>query len=124
MPNFTYQCNCGSRFERTVSMQERKNVFCSCGQTPKQVPTACSTVLKGDGWAGKNMTISSQMARKNARLDIKQAEQLRDAPGMRLAPNVGGERVDSWSDAQKLAKDKGLNTNSYTPLVEKEAKKK
>ena len=42
--------------------------------------------------------------------------------GGSLAPNVDGERVDSWSDAQKLAKSKGKSAESYEPLVQKEKK--
>ena len=44
----------------------------------------------------------------------------RDAPNVTLVPNVNGERVDSWSDAQKLAKDLGKNTESYNSLIKKE----
>ncbi len=50
-------------------------------------------------------------------------EMKRDAPAVTLAPNVDGERVDSWSDAQKLAKSKGKNADSYNALVQKEQAK-
>jgi hypothetical protein len=33
---------------------------------------------------------------------------------------VGGERVENWSEAKKLAKEKGLNTSSYDPMIRKE----
>ena len=41
-----------------------------------------------------------------------------------MAPNIAGVRTDSWSDAQKMAKEAGMNHESYTPFVEKEKKKK
>ena len=44
----------------------------------------------------------------------------RDGPGITLAPNVSGERVESWADAQKLAASKGKDTSSYESLVRKE----
>ena len=82
---------------------------------------AVNFVLKGDAWAGKNLTLLKQMDDKNARLDRKQEEKKRDLKGMmRLAPNVGGERVDSWSEAAKLAASRGKDTSSYEPMVRKE----
>jgi hypothetical protein len=62
------------------------------------------------------------MAEKNRRLEAKQEERRRDAPGVKLAPNVGGERVDSWADAQKLAKSQGKDAGSYDKLVATEKK--
>jgi hypothetical protein len=77
--------------------------------------------LKGDSWAGKNMTLLSQMNAKNERLDRKQEEKKRDLKGiMRLAPNVGGERVDTWSEAARLAASRGKDVSSYEPMVRKE----
>jgi len=35
-------------------------------------------------------------------------------------PNVGGVTVDTWSDASKLAKESGMNAESYKPMIEKE----
>jgi hypothetical protein len=37
-----------------------------------------------------------------------------------LAPNVDGERTDSWSDATKLAKSKGKDTSGYEKYARKE----
>ena len=80
-------------------------------------------ILRGDGWAGKNNRIAGQMRRKNQRLDAKQRERRKDGSGgVTLAPNVGGERVDSWSEASKLAKSKGKDTSGYDRLAAKEKK--
>jgi hypothetical protein len=81
-------------------------------------------ILKGDGWVGKANKIKGQMAEKNRRLDARQAERKRDSQGVTLAPNVDGERVGSWSEAQKLAASKGKNVESYTPKVRAEQSKR
>tara|TARA_B100000745_G_scaffold170759_1_gene111918 strand:- start:19330 stop:19500 length:171 start_codon:yes stop_codon:yes gene_type:complete len=48
------------------------------------------------------------------------AEQQKDTyPVATLAPNVEGERVDSWSDAKKLASEKGYNTTEFDSKVDK-----
>ena len=93
----------------------------SCGHSNEKIfkPTT-NFILKGDGWTGKNLRIKNQMREKNKKLDARTSEMKRDQPNVSLAPNVDGERVDSWADAQKLAKSKGKNTESYAPLVAKE----
>ena len=44
----------------------------------------------------------------------------RDAPGMRLAPNVDGERTGTWTEAKKLAESKGKDASSYDPMIKRE----
>lgn len=56
--------------------------------------------------------------KKNASLELKQME--RWGGGQKLQPNVGGMEVDSWSDAAKVAKEAGMNDESYKPHIEKE----
>lgn len=96
-----------------------------CGTENKKLfrPTK-NFILKGDGWTGKNHRVKQQMREKNKRLDARTAEMKRDAPNVTLAPNVDGERVDSWADAQKLAKSKGKNTESYESMITKEKESK
>jgi hypothetical protein len=94
-----------------------------CGSLGKKTLFLPNFILKGDGWTGKNIKVAGQMAAKNRVLDKKQDERKRDAPGVRLAPNVDGERVDSWADAQKLAASKGKNTESYDAKVREEKAK-
>jgi hypothetical protein len=43
--------------------------------------------------------------------------------GPKVMPNIAGVAQESWSDCQKLAKECGLNSDSYQPMVEKEKKK-
>lgn len=124
MPFYLYHCSsCDHDYQLRVSMEDHDKVQpCTECETPnKKVfqPTR-NFILKGDGWAGKNNRIKNQMRKKNERLDARTAEMKRDQPNVTLAPNVDGERVDSWSEAQKLAKSKGKNTSSYEPLIAKE----
>jgi len=133
MPFYVYVCknseckNYEKEYSCRVSMEDHATPQpCpDCEVEHKKVfrPTT-NFILKGDGWAGKNSRIANQMREKNKKLDARQNEMKRDAPNVTLAPNVDGERVDSWADAQKLAKSKGKNTESYDALVHKESKEK
>jgi putative FmdB family regulatory protein len=126
MPTYTYHCDtCDTPFEKTLRMSQSGDPQdCpECGKGPaRKTITGMNFILKGDGWAGKNNRIAGQMRRKNQRLDAKQAEMKRDAPSVTLAPNVDGERVDSWSDASKLAKSKGKDTSGYEKRAKVEKK--
>jgi len=123
MPTYTYHCDvCDEPFERILRMSQSKDPQeCpECGEGPaRKTIAAVSFILKGDGWAGKNNRISGQMRRKTQHLTEKQKERKRDA-GVRLAPNVGGERVESWSEASKLAADQGKDTSGYDSRARKE----
>jgi len=44
--------------------------------------------------------------------------------GPRVAPNIAGVEQESWADCQKLAKECGLDHESYKPMVEKEKQEK
>lgn len=126
MPTYDYECpSCGDAFERVLPLAEYNTPqTCECGSQAVKVISAVGFVLKGDDWPGKNLRVKQQMAAKNKILSKKQEERKRDAPGVKLAPNVGGERVDSWSDAQKLAASKGLNASSYASKVAEERSKR
>lgn len=125
MPIYTYACDvCEIPFEQTLplSRYDEPQACPSCGATARKTVAPVSFVLAGDGWVSKNGRVAAQMAEKNRRLGAKQEERRRDSPGVKLAPNVGGERVDSWSDAQKLAKSQGKDASSYDKLVASEKK--
>lgn len=124
MPFYEYTCpECEQTHTKRLAVANRDNPrpcpHCECQETTRVTIHAPRVNFVGDGWASKNGRIKRQMAEKNRRLKAKEEEQKRDAPGMRLAPNVGGERVDSWKEAQKLAESKGLNTDSYEPMIQK-----
>jgi putative FmdB family regulatory protein len=120
MPTFEFKCQkCARGFEAMLSFADR-NVPQPCPEcqgAAEKVISGIDFVLKGDGWAGKAVKLREQMGRKNSRLAGKE----KDRPaGMTLVPNVEGERVDSWTEAKKLAASKGKDTDSFDPLVRQE----
>lgn len=120
MPIYEYAClKCSEGFEviLPMSMSDVPQNCPRCENVGKKLISNTSFVLKGDSWPGKAIKVKGQMARKNRRLDAKMAD--RPSP-VTLAPNVNGERTESWADAQKLAGDKGKDTTSYEPLIAKE----
>jgi len=127
MPQYPYRCDaCDINELLILPMSEFNSTqTCSeCGQPMRKEVTAPNVIFKGDGWSTKNERVKRQMRDKNKKLTAKQDEMKRDSSNVSLAPNVDGERVDSWSDAQKLAKSKGKDTKSYEPLVAKEKSSK
>ena len=126
---YDYKCSsCGEEYQCNIPMDDHKvpQPCPSCGvENEKLWKPTTNMIFKGDGWSTKNERVKRQMRAKNAKLDQRQNEMKNDTNvGGRLAPNVDGERVDSWSDAQKLAKSKGKNTSSYDKLVATEKKGK
>lgn len=128
MPTYEYRCNneeCDTYFERTMSLSqyrekgEEQNCP-ECDTDARRVITTCNFVLQGDSWPGKAIRINNQMAARQKKLSKRQNERKREAPVAGLVPNVGGERTESWKDAQALARDKGKDSLSYTPLVQAE----
>lgn len=124
MPNYAYRCpECDHEFSRFLPLADYKEpqTCPECGHHPaKKLITPVGVIFKGDGWVDKNLRIKKQMRKKNERLDRISEEMKRDAPEMKLAPNVDGERVDSWNDAAKLAKEKGKDTSGYENMARKE----
>ena len=119
MPTYEYRCEaCENEFEVVLRMSEydlpQDCPACKAGPAKRRVPTSVNVIFAGDGWVSKNNRVEGQMAEKNKRLAKRQEEKKAAGTGMTLAPNVGGERVDSWSDAGKLATSKGIkDTSSY-----------
>jgi putative FmdB family regulatory protein len=126
MPIYEYTCTaCEHTWDARRSVAERDESLpcpeCEINESMRATVYEMRFNLPGDDWPSKNDRVGKQMASKNTRLSAKEEEMKRDAPGMALAPNVAGERTASWVEAQKLAKSKGLNTESYEPMVRKEA---
>lgn len=126
MATYPYECeSCGTKFDFEMSMNDydSKGTY-PCPECESEDTTRIFTVpyvnFSGDGWATKNNRIAGQMKDKNNRLATKEREQKGDGMIPSLAPNVGGERTDSWSDAAKLAKSKGKDTSGYERLARKE----
>ena len=125
MPTYSYECDaCETEFDDMVPMAFYKEPQpCpECGEMSKRVVgnRAPGMVFKGDSWGTKNGRVKGQMAERRRQAGAKQHELKMDGAVPTLAPNVGGERTDSWSDAAKLAKDKGKDTTGYEKLARKE----
>ncbi len=125
---YPYKCSkCEHEYHCNIPMDDclKPQPCPECGhENVKLFKPTRNFILKGDGWTGKNMRIKQQMREKNKKLDARTSEMKRDAPNVSLAPNVDGERVDSWSEAQKLAKSKGKSTESYETHIAKEKESK
>ena len=97
MPTYVYKCSsCGEEFLVSKKMSESSR------------PEVCAVCSH----------------EKNARLDVKQNEMKKEMPISTLLPNVGGEVVDSWSEAKKLAESKGKVSETYDHMVKKEVEAK
>jgi len=121
MAIYAYECQmCGMCFEKQLPMAlfDEPQKCPECEGDSKRVVVPVNFVLKGDGWTGKNLRVKGQMTRKNNRLKRKQQDHV--GPGPQLAPNVNGERVESWGEAKKLAASQGKSAESYDPLIRKE----
>ena len=126
MTTYPYECqSCGHQFEIEMRMSEYDpKVKPPCPECKSEevlrLLTAPLINLVGDGWSGKDHRIAGQMREKNKRLAAKEREMKGDGMIPKLAPNVGGERVDSWSEATKLAKSKGKSTAGYEKYARQE----
>jgi len=126
---YSYECpECEQDHDARVSVAKRDEPrecpHCGHSETRRITVYEPRFNLPGDDWPSKNEAVVGQMAEKNRRLQAKEEQMKRDSPAVKLAPNVGGERVDSWGEAQRLAASKGLNAESYEPMIKKEAELK
>jgi len=121
MPTYDYKCDsCGKVEERVHFMQEIPQYTClDCGTTLVRLFTLNTS---GFIFRGGTETINWKEKRHHLKISEKLAEKQKDKVGPKLRPNIAGVEVDSWKDAQKLAKEAGMNHESYTPYVEKEKK--
>ena len=126
MPTYNYECAaCSNGFEELIPLaQYQEPQPCpECGElAPRVLGAFPGTVFRGDGWATKNNRVAGQMAERRKRAGAKERDLKGDGMVPTLAPNVGGERTDSWSEASRLAKSKGKNTSGYDQRARKETK--
>lgn len=125
MPTYEYKCNsCNIIIEVTHSIKETPQFFCE--KCNSKVPLERIFSLNRTGFILKGGTEAihwkekRERIKKRSELGVKQIERYGTAGGTKLRPNVGGVETESWSDAAKLAKEAGINTNSYQPMIEKE----
>ena len=119
MPTYSYSCpSCEQTFDRVLPLADyNQPQECPCGATAQRILTPVGFILQGDGWPGKALRVRGQMDRKNKVLNSKSKDQPK---GLTLAPNVDGERVDSWAEAKQLAASKGRNTSTYDQQIRQE----
>jgi|SaaInlLV_10m_DNA_2_1039722.scaffolds.fasta_scaffold02812_4 putative FmdB family regulatory protein len=119
MPEYVFKCSsdeCGAGFFKTLAIVNRNapQDCPTCGaDADKQIASGVGGVLRGDVWPGKNIQVKKQMAARRAKVGEREHVLKMDGPQFNLAPNVNGERVDSWEDASKLAASEGKDTREY-----------
>ena len=125
MPEYAYKCSnedCGLGFFKTLAIVNRNEPQdCpECGASAdKKIAPGVGGVLRGDVWPGKNIRVKKQMAERRSRVGQREHMLKMDGPQFELAPNVGGERVDSWTEAGRLAASKGKDTREYEKRAQK-----
>lgn len=126
MPTYEYRCNgCGKVEEKFHSITEVLDLYCDkCGCKEPMV-RIISYNPTGFVFKGGTTTIHQREKdrRKKKAVEID-ARMRRNRSSLKVKPNIAGVQTESWSDAQKMAKEAGLNHESYTPFVEKEKKSK
>jgi putative FmdB family regulatory protein len=127
MATYDYQCSeCNFKEEQIHSMKENPLFFCPiCKEDGKEIQmkkvftiNTSGFIIKG-GTEAINWKEKRHHIKKNKELSIRQIERY-GTSGVKLKPNVGGLEQESWSDAAKLAKEAGMNADSYKPMIEKE----
>ena len=123
MPTYGYRCDsCETSFDVTKPMAEfdSPEACPSCEGETRRLFEPTGFVLKGDDWSGKADRVSRQMRKRREAAGARQEVLRRDSNiGGKLQPNVGGERVENWDEAVKLAKSEGKDTTGYEQQVEK-----
>ena len=128
MPFYEYACDdCEVVFTVRKPIAEYKTPEnCpECEEEARKVISAVGIIFKGDSWASKNGRVASQMRDSRKKAGIRQEERLRDGGfrGGELVPNVGGEQVENWDEAAKLAGSQGKQTDGYKRMAAKEKAK-
>lgn len=126
MPTYEYGCHeCGYIYEIVHSIKVSPEIECSkCAEKGNKSVMERLISKNFGGFIFKGGTPSMAWKEKrnrhksNANLDVKQIDRWGEGPT--IQPNVAGHEVNSWKDASKLAKEAGLNTESYKPMIEKE----
>ncbi len=118
---YDYKCEkCGKVEEQYRGMNEAPEFKCSeCGSHMDQIFTINRTgfIIKGEA-PSKVIKEQGYRRKHNADLGVRQLE--RYGSGPKNVPNVGGIETESWTDAAKLAKECGMNADTYKPMIEKE----
>lgn len=123
---YDFKCGgCGALEEYDIPLKEfpdhkESGVECrECGATAEYVfnPQSVQISFVGDAWADKNYQEKAYRNRRSKYLKKRQYE-VHKKP--ELVPNFKGEEADTWEEAADAARDEGLSTESYEPLIQKE----
>ena len=123
MPTYEYRCDsCGNVQEEMHSIKSDPEIQCKNCESQEPMTRLISMngggfMVKGDS-STKLWKESRLRHKKNADLEVKQIERYGNGP--KLNPNVAGQETESWSDAQKLAKEAGIDPKTYDPYVASE----
>ena len=124
MPTYDYSCRkCNTVREIVHPISEDPEYKCECGEVLKREISYNPT---GFVFKGGTLTIHNREKDRRKQESIKRDARMRTrkSSGPSVKPNIAGVETDSWSDAQKMAKEAGMNHESYAPYVEKEKKSK
>lgn len=120
MPTYEYRCGTCNKIEEHIHrMSETPEIKCSCGEVMSRMISfnAGGFIIRG-GSEAINWKEKRHRMKSREEVAIRQRERYGDGP--KIKPNIAGVETESWSDARKMAKEAGMNHESFTPYVEKE----
>jgi len=122
MPQYDFKCShCGFTTELTLQVSQR-NTHPVCPECTE----AMSKTFIAANWEGqmslKGMWVSKGIKedKYRARRGVEMSKRQRDRYGSTLptlAPNVNGERVESWKEAKEIVASQGADTSTYDQKV-------
>ena len=119
MPTYQFSCKCGSTEEIFRGVLETTPVSCpSCGLAMAKDFTPSTIGHMRGSTPSKGYKETRVRKKRNAALGVKQME--RYGTGAKLIPNVDGEETNTWSEASKLAREKGKDVKQFEKLAEQE----
>lgn len=125
MATYDYACTeCHYQEEKVHGMTEEPEYKCPrCGFSMlKQFSLNRTGFIFKGGTETINWKEKRYRLKRSEKMAVKQEAHRAGLP--KVQPNVAGVEFDSWSDAKKIAKECGLQHETYTPMVEKENKPK
>jgi len=114
MPVYNYKCTACEQNQEEIHPMAAiplKTQCQSCGADTKKTLSQVRVQLKGYGFPGKEMKEKNYRTARHAEMGRKQKEAHGEAS--KVMPNVEGEICDTWSDAARLAEEKGKDVASY-----------
>ena len=118
MARYDYKCQrCDFIKEVSHGMSESPTILCDlCNEVmSKMIPKSLNFVLKGTGWAGKNIKEKSHRERRSREIGKKMASTY---DILQISPNYKGEVCNSWNEAKKLAVKDGTDPLSYDKQIQ------